>query len=227
MTLQLRLDIPGRLALRHRGTYEAIFHLPTVHNLSWHEVQSLLDTLAETTESGHDSFRAVRAGQEVTLHSPRSKEFATADDLITLRRFLAQTSDPPASGVLVVIDHREARVYRSVEHGAAPERIAPDDPTGHRRHLHSRHEETDGKRVPVRRSYFDAVALALRGADRVLLFGSGTGESSAMEQLMTNLKDHHGDVAALVAGCIVIDARHRTESQLLAQAREFFAPKVG
>ena len=98
MTLQLRLDIPGRLSPRHRHTYQAIFRLPTVHNLSWHEVQSLLDTLSEMSESGHDSYRAVRAGQEVTLHSPRHKDFATADELATLRRFLTQTAQPDPDG---------------------------------------------------------------------------------------------------------------------------------
>jgi hypothetical protein len=227
MTAPPRLDPPGGLCPRHRQTYEAVFHLPTVYNLAWHEVQSLLDTVAELTESGHDSYRAVRAGQEVIFHSPQYKDFASPEDLLTLRRFLTQTSDLPVSDVLVVIDHHEARVYHSVDFGDVPDRISANDPTGRHGHLHSRHQETDGKRVRVRRRYLDAVATALRGADRILLFGSGAGESSAMDQLMTKLTDHHRDVANRVVGRIVIDSHHRTEHQLLAQAREYFAPAVG
>ena len=125
--------------------------------------------------------------------------------------------------LLVVIDHQEAKVYRTEVHGAVPERIAPYDPHGYGRHLHSAHEWTDGKRQPERKSYYEAVAKTLRGAEQVLLFGSGTGRSSAMDQLLADLKEHHADVAAKVIGSIVVDAHHTTENELLAQAREFYS----
>ena len=128
-----------------------------------------------------------------------------------------------APHVLVVIDHREARVYHTEVQGAVPERIAPYDPHGYGRHLHSAHEWTDGKRQPERKSYYEAIAKTLRGAEQVLLFGSGTGRSSAMDQLLADLKEHHADVAAKVIGSIVVDAHHTTENELLAQAREFYA----
>jgi hypothetical protein len=101
----------------------------------------------------------------------------------------------------------------------------PYDPHGYGRHLHSAHEWTDGKRQPERRSYYEAVAATLRGAGRTLIFGSGTGESSAMEQLLADLKHNHHDVAKHIVGSIVVDGHHLTEGQLLAQAREFFASK--
>ena len=129
----------------------------------------------------------------------------------------------PGPHLLVVIDHQEAKVYRTEIHGAVPERIAPYDPHGYGRHLHSAHEWTDGKRQPERKSYYDAVAKTLRGAEQVLLFGSGTGRSSAMDQLLADLKEHHADVAAKVIGSIVVDAHHTTENELLAQAREFYS----
>ena len=128
-----------------------------------------------------------------------------------------------APHLLVVIDHQEAKVYRTEIHGAVPERIAPYDPHGYGRHLHSAHEWTDGKRQPERKSYYEAVAKTLHGAEQVLLFGSGTGRSSAMDQLLADLKEHHADVAAKVVGSIVVDAHHTTENELLAQAREFYA----
>ena len=125
--------------------------------------------------------------------------------------------------LVVVIDHHEAKVYRTDTADADPERIVPYDPHGHGRHLHSAHEWTDGKSQPERKSYYEAVAKTLRGAGQVLLFGSGTGKSSAMEQLLADLKAHHPDVAAKVIGSVVVDAHHTTEDQLLARAREFYA----
>ena len=128
-----------------------------------------------------------------------------------------------APHLLVVLDHHEARVFRTEVHGAVPERIVPYDPHGYGRHLHSAHEWTDGKRQPERKSFYEAVAKTLRGAEQVLLFGSGTGRSSAMEQLLADLKDHHPDVAEKVIGSVLVDAHHTTGQHLLAKAREFYA----
>ena len=128
-----------------------------------------------------------------------------------------------APHLLVVLDHHEARVYHTEVRGAVPERIVPYDPHGHGRHLHSAHEWTDGKSQPERKSFYEAIAKTLRGAEQVLLFGSGTGKSSAMEQLLADLNEHHHDLAEKVIGSVVVGAHHTTESQLLAKAREFYA----
>jgi hypothetical protein len=135
------------------------------------------------------------------------------------------TSDTKATTphLLVVIDHQEARVYRTEVAGAVPERIAPYDPYGYGKHLHSAREWTDGKRQPERKSFYEAVAKTLQGAGQILLFGSGTGRSSAMEMLVADLTAHHPDVAARVVGTVVVDAHHTTEGQLLAKARAFYA----
>src|SRR5436309_3265147 len=135
------------------------------------------------------------------------------------------TSDTTATAphLLVVIDHQEARVYRTEVSGAVPERITPYDPHGFGKHLHSAHEWTDGKRLPERKRFYEAVANTLRGAAQVLLFGSGTGRSSAMDMLLADLKAHHPDVAERVVGSVVVDAHHTTEGELLAQARAFYA----
>ena len=128
-----------------------------------------------------------------------------------------------APHLLVVIDHHEARVYRTEVHGAIPTSIVPYDPHEYGKHLHSAHEWTDGKRQPERKSFYEAIAKTLRGAEQVLLFGSGTGRSSAMEQLLADLKDHHADVAKKIIGSVVVDPHHTTENQLLAHARDFYA----
>ena len=138
---------------------------------------------------------------------------------------IVTTSDDRISAphLLVVIDHHEARVYRTEVRGAVLERIVPYDPHGFGRHLHSAHEWTDGKRPAERKSYYEAVAKTLRGAGQVLVFGSGSGRSSAVEQLLADLKDHHPDVSGAVVGSVVVDAHHTTENELLAQARAFYA----
>jgi len=128
-----------------------------------------------------------------------------------------------APHLLVVIDHQEARVYRTEVHGAEPVRIVPYDPHGYGRHLHSANEWSDGKRLPERKSFYEAIAKTLRGAEQVSLFGSGTGRSSAMEQLLADLRDHHRDVAERIIGSVVVDAHHTTEGMLLAQAKAFYA----
>ncbi|QJW95177.1 hypothetical protein [Frigoriglobus tundricola] len=223
---------PPHLNGRHRHTYDAIFRHPAAHNLEWHDVRSLLDAIANVTEEHNGALRVTRNEHAITLHAPRHKDVATTDDLMTIRKFLEQSAEvptapavAPGTHLLVVIDHHEAKVYRTESSGAVPEQLVPYDPYGFGRHLHSHAEETDGKRRPERKSFYENIAATLRGADQVLVFGSGTGESSAMDLLVADLKHNHPDVAARVIGSVVIDAHHTTESQLLARAREFFASK--
>ena len=128
-----------------------------------------------------------------------------------------------APHLLVVIDHHEARVYQTEARGAVPERIVPYDPHGYGRHLHAANEWMDGKRQPERKNFYEAVARTLRGAGQILLFGCGTGRSSAMGQLLADLESDHPDLAAVVVGSVVVDAHHTTENELLARAREFYA----
>ena len=74
----------------------------------------------------------------------------------------------------------------------------PYDLHGYGRPLHSAHEWSDGNRHPERKSFYEAIAKTLRGAEQVLIFGSGTGRSSAMEQLIEDVKGHHPEVAEKV-----------------------------
>jgi hypothetical protein len=124
--------------------------------------------------------------------------------------------------LLVVIDHREARIYSTELHGSVPQRIAPYDPFGFGRDLHYNQDDSNGQRKPERKSFYEAVAKTLHGAQQILMFGAGTGASSAMEQLLAELKLHHPDIAKRVVGSIAVDEHHLTEDQLLAKAREMF-----
>ena len=124
--------------------------------------------------------------------------------------------------LLVVIDHREARIYQAELHGSVPQRVMPYNPGGFGRHLHYVQDDSSGQRKPERKSFYEAIAKTLRGAEKILVFGSGTGASSAMEQLLAELKQHHADLAKLIVGTVVVNESKLTEDQLLAKAREFY-----
>ena len=66
----------------------------------------------------------------------------------------------------------------------------------------------------------------MSGAEKILIFGSTTVESSAMDYLLAELKKHHPDIAGRVIGAIVVNEQHMTEDQLLAQARAFYAANL-
>jgi hypothetical protein len=155
---------------------------------------------------------------------------ADKQELMHVRHFLERSGvsapPPPKAGThfLVVIDHREARIYSTEMHGSVPRRIVPYDPFGFGRDLHYNQDDSNGQRKPERKSFYEAVAKTLHGAEQILMFGAGTGASSAMEQLLLNLKQHHRGLADRVIGSIAVDEHHLTEDQLLAKARELFVP---
>jgi hypothetical protein len=132
---------------------------------------------------------------------------------------------PVAGGLhlLVVINHRQARVFKAELRGSVPERVVPYSSDVLDRYLHYVQDDSNGQRKPERKSFYEAVAKTLRDAEKILLFGSGTGTSSAMEQLVVELKHFHADIAKRIVGTIVIDESHLSEDVLLAKAREFYA----
>ena len=68
--------------------------------------------------------------------------------------------------LLVVIDHRQARIYRVELSGSLPQRITPYDPGGFGRHLHYVQDDANGRQTPEPKSFCDAVARTLRGPRR-------------------------------------------------------------
>src|SRR5207248_6320665 len=177
--------------------------------------------------------KVTRNGQTLVLHRPRGKDLTDAKEVSQIRNFLERSVTPaPATAttgkhLLVVLDHREARVYRTESHGAIPQRIRPYNPHGFGRHLRYVQDESNGQRKPERLSFYQAVVQTLEGAEQILLFGRGTGASSAMEQLLAELRQHHAELAERVVGSVVVDEQHLTRDQLLAKAREIYATLDG
>jgi hypothetical protein len=148
---------------------------------------------------------------------------------MALRHFLEHSetippeTDPTAAHWLLVIDHHEARVFHSEIHGAQPGRILPHDVKEHFNQVQDAEEVSRGKEKPDPNSFFEPVAKALQAAGQILIFGTGTGSSSEMDQFITWLKTHHPEMTGRIVGSLVVDEQHLTNDQILAKAQEFYA----
>jgi hypothetical protein len=212
-----------------RRTYKTIFQHPISHNLEWRSVYSLLEKLGELTEEPNGNLKATRNGQTLVLTPPRTKDVAEADEVMILRHFLEQSEPKPeasnqlASHFLLVINHHEARIFRSEMQGALPQQFLPHEPDDFFRHAHNSKDFSKGKEKPDPNSFFEPVAQALQAAGQILVFGAGTGTSSEMDQFVAWVHRHHPEVAKRIIGSLVVDENHLTDDQLLAKAREFYA----
>jgi hypothetical protein len=214
----------------HQSTYDAVFQHPVARNLQWRDVRSMLTALAQSVQEEHNgNLKFMRNGQTLTVHPPQRKDFSDIQELMRIRQFLEQSGGPPQAAVaegihlLVVIDHREARIFKAELHGSVPERITPYDPHGSHRYLHNVDNDSNGQRKPELKAFYEAIARTLSGAEKILIMGSATGSSSAMDHLVADLKRHHPELARRVAGTIVVNEQHMTEDQLLARARAFYS----
>jgi hypothetical protein len=220
----------SQLSGTHQKTYEHLFRHPMPQNLQWRDVSSMLTAMMDVSvvEDDKGNLKITRNSQTLTLHRPRGKDLADKKELMQVRHFLERSEMPAPSltaagtHLLVVIDHREARIYSTELHGSVPQKIRPYDPFSFGRDLHYNQDDSNGQRKPEQKSFYQAVAKTLQGAEQILMFGAGKGASSAMEQLLINLKQDHHDVAKRVIGSIAVDAHHLTDDQLLAKARELF-----
>lgn len=125
--------------------------------------------------------------------------------------------------LLVIIDHQQAKVFHTGSPDPVAERIVPDEPQGLAAQGSSAHEWTDGKRLPDRKSYYEAVARSMAEAGRIVVFGNGTEHCTALDELVAELKAHHPKVAARIIAMAIVDAHQTPEQHLLAEARNVFA----
>jgi hypothetical protein len=233
------------LSSAHQKTQAAILSHPAPHNLAWHDVLSLLNSLATVTIEHNGKTKVTRNGHTLFIHADGHKDVHDAEQMKHIRDFLnssAPAATPmssahdasttaatshPTHHLLVVIDHREARIFQTELHGTAPTKIVPHhlpntSPGEPGRYLHNVGNDSNGQRRPELKSFYEAVADHIKDADAILLFGCGTGASSAATQLMADLQKHHPKTAARIVGNISVDEKHLTEDQLLAKARDFY-----
>ena len=210
-------------------TYKTIFQHPISHNLGWHDVHALFRQLGTVEDEPNGNVKVTRNGQSIVLHPHRSKDVSETSEVMSLRHFLERSETSPLEANenkthwLLVIDHHEARIFRSEMHGAMPQRILPEKPGKYFRHAQDSKEISRGKEKPDPNSFFEPVVEALRAGGQILIFGTGTGTSSEMEQFIAWSKVHHPELASRFIGSLVVDEHHLSEDQLLATAREFYA----
>ena len=99
-------------------------------------MRSLLDALATVTEGDNGILRVMRNGQTMSLHPPKHKDITAIEDLLAVRHFLEQSKEAvvpaavaPGIRLLVVIDHHEAKVYRTESPGPPHSRSFLTTPT--------------------------------------------------------------------------------------------------
>jgi hypothetical protein len=224
------LNLQPSLSGAHLRTYEKIFRHPIALNLAWREIRDLLPNLGSAVEAPNGNLLIVRHGHTYTLQHSARNGLVTADELVKLRHFLVDSEEPamePTNGqghYLLVINHHEARVYRSEMRGTLPERIVPLE-TEAGRHDHRPDTFARGREQPDPTAFFKPVAQALGSATQILVFGSGKGTSSEMLQFTTWLRQHHPELARKIIGTRVVDEHHLSESQVLALARYFYATR--
>jgi len=204
-------------------TYESIFRQPAAHNLAWHDVRELLGELGHVAEEHNGHARVNRNGQTLTVHLPHTKEVADAAVLMELRHFIERSeapAPPDATHWLVILNHHEARLFRSELVGNVPQKIQQ-----HIAHVNSRltDDVSRGREESDPTTFFGTIAVALGGTAKIILFGAGRGSGSEMEQFIAWSQQHHPALAARIIGTQVVDEHHLTEGQLLATAREFYA----
>ena len=227
--LHNKMNSTAQLTGSHLRTYNTIFQHPVSHNLQWHDVQSLFRHIGQVEEETNGNLKVTRNGQAIVLHPPRAKDVAETDEVMGLRHFLERSEIPVAeegdknTHWLLVIDHHQARIFRSEIHGTTPELVHPHEPDRYFRHARNSMNLSKGKEKPEPASYFEPVARALHTFGEILIFGTGTGMSSEMDQFVAWAKTHLPILAKRIIGAVVVDEHHLTEPQLLAQAREFFA----
>jgi hypothetical protein len=89
--------VNGReLSGHHRTTLERLFSHPVSHNIQWHDVLSLLESVATVREE-HDGRYKVTLGSETeTFDAPRHHDI-DEQQVIDLRRMLRNAGITPAS----------------------------------------------------------------------------------------------------------------------------------
>jgi hypothetical protein len=128
-------------------------------------------------------------------------------------------SGKPADRDMAIWLEAEQRLHSAIP---VPQRILPHKPEDYFRHAHNSVDFAKGKEKPAPNSFFAPIAEILQPGGQILVFGTGTGTSSEMDQFIAWLKLHHPETAGRIVGTLVVDEGHLSEGQLLAKAREFY-----
>jgi hypothetical protein len=77
----------GQLDGHHRATVEKIFNHPVGHNIQWHDVLSLLQSVGTVTEERDGRYRVTLGSETETFDAPRHADI-DEQQVVDLRRML-------------------------------------------------------------------------------------------------------------------------------------------
>jgi hypothetical protein len=80
----------------HRATVEKIFNHPVSHNIQWHDVLSLLESVAEVTKESDGRYRVTLGDETETFDVPRQHDI-DEQQVVDLRRMLRGAGIAPDS----------------------------------------------------------------------------------------------------------------------------------
>lgn len=83
-----------QMSKAHQSTYKAIFQHPAARNLQWHDIRSMLNSIAEVEEEHNGHLIFVRHGETLTMHPPKHKDLSDIDELMKIRHFLERSAVP-------------------------------------------------------------------------------------------------------------------------------------
>jgi hypothetical protein len=225
------------MAVDDRRTLDAIFHHPAPHNLSWMDVLRLLKHLGSADERADGKYSLMINGNHLVLHKPHGKHL-DASQVADLRHYFASSGISPdnpygtpatatssSADIIVLIDHHGAKLYQiHLSSDQQAETVTPYDPHHFLHHLHHRDETSEqGQRPAEDLTFYDRIAAALHGADRIVLLSHGTGSSNASNVLAERLKKQHSSIYAKIVGQAEVNTSAMTEAEILAYGRKALA----
>ena len=83
-----------RVTADHRDTRERIFSHPTVANIEWRQVLSLLEAVGSVTEEHSGNVKVTLGGETEVLRPPREKD-VDKQTIVDLRRMLSSAGLAP------------------------------------------------------------------------------------------------------------------------------------
>eukprot|EP01037_Dinobryon_pediforme_P004308 gene4308-4358_t len=228
------------LPKRCGATLEALFRHPLAHNLEWSDVIALFEHLGTAAVKPHGEIVFAIGTEHLRMHRPHGKDIDPAD-LMALRHVLQRTGWSPVSAqaaplpstpatphpatppdLMVVVDHREARIYH-LEISAvdiADHVIRPYDPHHFLHHLSHRDQPNErGQRTPEDHQFYVRIAEAIADAGKIVLVGRGHGHSNAAQHLAQFLRNSHPATANKIADVLNEDFAALTAPQLLDLGR--------
>ena len=81
---------------RHRATLEKIFNHPVSHNIQWHDVLSLLGSVATVSEERDGRYAVTLGAETETFDAPRHHDI-DEQQVVDLRRMLKGAGITPES----------------------------------------------------------------------------------------------------------------------------------